>query len=173
MRPSDETLQRLRAAFSYDSATGEFRHLTPGNPNWRGKIAGAIDSKGHRRLAFWKRRRCTSFAAHNVAWFLFYGEWPELVDHINRDPADNRIANLRLCTASQNTCNRTHRKRQSGIHGVTQSNGRFMARIFFNRQRHYLGMFETEVQAADAYNRAARSLHGEFASLNHLSTEAL
>ena len=93
-----------------------------------------------------------------------------LVDHINHDGMDNREANLRAATHSQNLY---HRKKGSG---TTQSkykgiywrkkNRKWQALITFEKKRIYLGFFRSEIDAAKAYDHAAIKYHGEFASLN-------
>jgi len=99
-------------------------------------------------------------------------EVPEgmVVDHINHDGMDNRRANLRAATYSQNLY---HRKKRSGAmyskyKGVHWHNlhNRWAARITFEKKTIDLGYFRSEIEAAKAYDRAARKYHGEFASLN-------
>lgn len=93
------------------------------------------------------------------------------VDHINRDGLDNRKANLRLCTRSQNNQNVRHRKGCSsqfkGVHFLTAENV-WAAEISANKKRIRLGRFRSEVDAARAYNDAAIEIHGDFAVLNDL-----
>jgi len=93
-----------------------------------------------------------------------------LVDHINHDGMDNREANLRAATHSQNLY---HRKKRSG---TTQSKykgiywrkkiRKWQAVITFEKKKIYLGYFRNEIEAAKAYDRGAIKYHGEFASLN-------
>lgn len=92
------------------------------------------------------------------------------VDHISGDTLDNRRSNLRVCTRAQNAKNRcVSRTSRSGIKGVMlKPNGRWRASIQANGVKHNLGTFETAKQAAEAYDRAANKLHGEFARLNSL-----
>lgn len=99
-------------------------------------------------------------------------EVPEgmVVDHINHDSMDNRCANLRPATFSQNMC---HRRKRSGAKtskykGVywKKKNRKWVARIGFQKKEIHLGYFRSEIDAARAYDRAARKYHGEFASLN-------
>jgi hypothetical protein len=90
------------------------------------------------------------------------------VDHVNRDKADNRRENLRLCTHSQNMCNcRMHSHNKLGIKGVYQDKrrGTFYSEIRVNLARHFLGSFATAAEAKAAYDAAALRLHGEFARL--------
>lgn len=92
--------------------------------------------------------------------------WP-LVDHINGNGLDNRRANLREATHAENMRNRRmSRNNTSGFKGVVLEGSRWRARIRFDRQRVSLGAFATAEEAANAYDAAARELHGEFAALN-------
>lgn len=106
--------------------------------------------------------------AHRVAWAIHYGEWPsDGIDHINRDPMDNRIENLRLATAAQNSCNRSSAEGSSSrFLGVSISTGGWVASIGKGGSTIRLGTFETEELAALAYDCAAVMLHREFANPN-------
>lgn len=90
------------------------------------------------------------------------------VDHVNGDPLDNRRENLRICTNQQNQAN--VRKRWSGtsefkgVHCVPT--GKWVARIGVGYRRIALGSYGTEIEAARAYDRAARKYFGAFALLN-------
>lgn len=91
-----------------------------------------------------------------------------LCDHINDDTLDNRRANLRRATHSQNMGNkRTNGRSQSGYRGVFRSSGAtWVAQIDCKRVTHRLGRFANEVDAAHAYDAKAIELFGEFARLN-------
>ena len=98
----------------------------------------------------------------------FLTGWP-MVDHINGDGLDNRRANLRLCTRSQNMGNRRkYTVGQSLYKGVHPLPGgrRWQALVGFGGRKSHLGCYATEVEAALAYDKAARQLWGEFAALN-------
>jgi hypothetical protein len=93
-----------------------------------------------------------------------------LVDHINGDGLDNRRANLRLATHSQNACNRRRDKSKASSRFVGVSfkkvDGRWAARINYKGKTLSLGRFDSEIAAAKAYDEAAKKYHGEFAKLN-------
>lgn len=95
-----------------------------------------------------------------------------LVDHINRDTLDNRRANLRLATASQNLGNmRKKRNNTSGYTGVTyiktgKRSKRWRAQITFNNRNIHLGDYLTKEEAARAYNVKATEIRGEYTYLN-------
>ena len=88
-------------------------------------------------------------------------------DHINGNRFDNRKANLRQATHTQNLANQ---KAQvcctSRFKGVSRDRTRWQAQIAINNKSQYLGRFIRETDAALAYNDAASNLFGEFARLN-------
>jgi len=92
------------------------------------------------------------------------------VDHINHNGVDNRKSNLRAATRNQNMWNRRKgtTKTRSKYKGLSLHNRKkpWSVRIKVNGESKFLGFFENEVEAAKAYDRAARKFHGEFAALN-------
>lgn len=90
------------------------------------------------------------------------------VDHINNDKLNNTKSNLRLCNRQQNNINKPKRpgKFSSKYKGVSQRGVKYEANIRYNRKCIYLGLFNTDKEAALAYNKKAFELHGEFAYLN-------
>lgn len=94
------------------------------------------------------------------------GEFP---DHISHETLDNRRANIRKGTNSQNMCNRRQRPdNTSGYRGVTfyKDRKQWVSRISVNKRRIHLGYFLTPEDAAHSYDEAAKKYHGEFAVLN-------
>lgn len=92
-----------------------------------------------------------------------------VVDHINGDSLDNRRSNLRLCTPAENARNRSKKKNStSGFKGVSWNNmaNKWQAQIMANGKLKALGVFVEKEDAARAYDKAARELHGEFARTN-------
>lgn len=93
-----------------------------------------------------------------------------VVDHINGNTLDNRSANIRICTQGQNLKNQHKwQKKKNGVKykGVSKTNnGRFVARIFNEGKNEFLGVFDTQKEAAVAYDKKAIELHGDFASVN-------
>ena len=92
------------------------------------------------------------------------------LDHINHNGLDNRKANLRIATAAQNARNRRKMvlKTSSKYKGVSYHAGmkKWCASIRVNGQYKYFGLFHDEIDAAKAYDAAARKYHKEFAVLN-------
>lgn len=102
-----------------------------------------------------------TYAAGRVAWCLHYGRWPDnFIDHINGDPTDNRIENLRDVEASENARNCAMPvNNTSGIVGVSRArSGKWIARILYNGRYHHLGTFASKEDAASARASAERRL---------------
>lgn len=98
----------------------------------------------------------------------------ETVDHIDQDGLNNHRSNLRICSQAQNCRNRrvSQTKKLSQYKGVFRTTDKtWMAVVTADKQRHYLGCYAEEVEAAHAYNLGAGQLHGEYAGLNVLPEE--
>jgi hypothetical protein len=93
----------------------------------------------------------------------------ELVDHINGDTLDNRKSNLRICTHSENMCNRaTNGSSKTGLKGVywCKDKAMYRAHVRLNGKKHHAGYAHTAAEAGRLYDAKARQLHGEFARSN-------
>lgn len=151
----------------YSAETGDFRwKARPRNATAVviGAVAGWINAHGYRVIKL--GGRC--YLAHRLAWFYVHGTWPaDDTDHINRIRSDNRLANLRPATRSQNSANTGARaKNAAGIKGVhyRADMRKWHARIYCKGRNHPLGWFSTKEEAGAAYARAAAELFGEFGS---------
>ena len=92
-----------------------------------------------------------------------------VIDHIDGNKLNNCKTNLRLCTVSENMCNR--KKLGEGItaskfKGVRRAGTKWTAVCQKEKKRYRLGTFDTEIEAAKAYNDKAKELHQGFALLN-------
>lgn len=148
----------------------------------RGKVA-LVDDEDYEMLVALGSRWCVSDGyAFNRAHgrmhrFLLNAPAGVMVDHRNGDKLDNRRENLRLCDNSKNQANRKVSRGMSPFKGVTwqkrvHGGGYWKAQIVVNGVLHYLGSFRTDLDAAAAYNVAAKKHFGEFAHLNDLSLKA-
>jgi len=151
------TANRLRELLCYDPETGNFSRAKTG------KRAGWLDVHGYRRVSIGG----VKYYAHRLAWLYMTGEWPSNeIDHTNTDRSDNRWANLRVASSSDNKGNRRCQKNNSsGFKGVYWAShaSRWRAEIKRGPKRYRLGYFPTRLAAAAAYEAAANKLFGEFA----------
>lgn len=139
------TAAEVKSSLSYDPETGVFTRLVG-----RGaKVVGTPTDSGH--LLIWVCGRL--YKAHRLAWLVMTGVWPECeIDHINRNPADNRWVNLREATRADNVRNRTNFARKHNLpRGVTINRGRYRAQAKIDGVQTYLGYFDAPEQAHEAY----------------------
>lgn len=140
----------------------------------QGKVA-LVDDEDFERLSQWKwhfTKLGYAVRHHGVYMHREILGVPKgtYVDHVNGFRLDNRKANLRACTNSQNMRNRPKTVRnKSGYKGVfVAQQGKWGACIQIDGRQKHLGFHDTREQAAEAYNKAALELHGEFAVLNQV-----
>lgn len=161
------TAKQLRSVLVYEPDTGLFiwrpRKKGGKKNSWHGRRAGATKDGGYIVIRIDDRL----YRAHRLAWLYMRGRWPRTeVDHIDTDPSNNRWANLRLATSSQQKINARRRKdNTSGFRGIWWEKRRshWVAEIRSDGQRFHLGSFATAEAANVAYLRAAKLLHGPFA----------
>lgn len=93
-----------------------------------------------------------------------------VVDHINGNAMDKRRGNLRICTHSQNSMNKRKpiNSKNSSFKGILPQNGKYTVIIKREGKAYCGGTYETEIEAAIAYNQKAKELFGDFARLNEI-----
>lgn len=91
-------------------------------------------------------------------------------DHIDGNGLNNQKHNLRACSRSENSVNRSvsRSKKSSKYKGVFPAKNKWVALIAIDKKYTRLGLFNTQEQAAIAYNEAAQKHHGEFAVINSI-----
>lgn len=152
------TAKRAREVLIYDKAKGEFRwRITRTNRVQAGRVAGHIcPIHGYRTISIDGRK----YYAARLAFLMVKGRWPNPeIDHRDNDRANDRWANLREATKSQQSMNRPARRDSvNGLKGVAlRTDGKYQAQIHA-----HLGVFRTAMAAHLAWRRAAKILHGEF-----------
>jgi len=159
----DLTLERARELLDYDPDTGVFRwRVRP----WKRSRAKAGDVAGHQRRDGYTRVGVdgVSHYGHRLALFISTGEWPsEEVDHIDRNPANNRLSNLRAVSKTVNAQNipGPRYNNKSGYLGARyhKQSGLWHSRIRVEGRTKSLGYFDAPEIAAAAYLAAKRQLH--------------
>lgn len=164
--PSPEVLRQL---LRYEPETGNFywmqrdASLFPANVRtsehdaaiWNNRYSGrqtflSVLRNGYLAGQVFKQK----LLAHRVAWAVHYGAWPVgPIDHINRVRNDNRIANLRVVSAAENSANRSSPigKVDAEVGVFSAANGRFKAAISTGGKSRYLGTFANKHDARSAY----------------------
>src|SRR5688572_13907162 len=145
--PSVET---IREYLSLDESSGRLIRVKAENvrvARWVGRPTGSIVD-GYRLTRILGHR----YSDHRLIFKLIHGYDPPEVDHINRDPLDNRPTNLRAADRAGNAQNTGPRKDcKSGRKGVWlhKPSGKWAAQIIANKSRHFLGQHPTLEEAAD------------------------
>lgn len=141
---------------SYDPATGRFHWLVSNRGHRRaGDLAGSVGRHGYKFVKIDQ----VKYPAHRLAWALFYDCEPQAeIDHIDGDPGNNQILNLREATRKQNCQNLA----ASGVR-FEADRGKWLARATKDGKAVNLGRFDTEAEALAARRAAARLFYGEFA----------
>lgn len=138
-----------KKGYRYNPETGEIT-------NSRNKIVKTMCGTGghivlfHRGKDKWKDRM--KLYAHHFAWFIPYNECNEdlFIDHINRNPQDNRISNLRLVNHTQNVHN-SDRIDNARDYAFDKKTGKWMSCIGLKGRNKNLGRFSTEQETRQAY----------------------
>jgi hypothetical protein len=154
------TVDVIRSALVYDVDSGIFTwkprprvgvHRPVGTVN-QGRLMIRLGGRGAQR----------TYMAHRLAWLYCFGEWPVgQIDHIDGDPLNNRLGNLRDVSDKTNKENIKAAKRHNelGILGVRRRCNKFVAQITHNYKNRYIGIYDTAEEAHQAYLAAKRVLH--------------
>lgn len=156
------TAERLRTLLDYCQETGRFTwRFNRGGRAVAGSVAGATDKRGYICINV----DCHLYKAHRLAWLYVYGEWPDgEIDHIDGQPANNAIANLRVADRTAQNRNRKINKTNTfGLKGVGRHGKRFKASIKIDYKSILIGVYDTPEEAHSAYVAEASRRFGQFA----------
>ena len=107
-----------------------------------------------------RKNKRANYFVHNIISLCYLGEKPNgyQTDHINSIRADNRLENLQYITPQQNT---QKRKTMNGrnVKGYTLKNGKYVAKITVDYKKFYLGSYDTEEEARQAFIDAKLKYH--------------
>lgn len=153
------TQSRLHELLSYDEKTGLFTWRNRRGKMLAGSSAGTF-CHGYMKIKIDKQQ----IGSHRLAWLYVHGVWPKGdIDHINRNTADNRIANLREASKAENQQNilSARRHSKSGLLGAYRHSqcDRWISEIRVDGKKIFIGCFDTAEEAHAAYIRKKRELH--------------
>lgn len=126
------------------------------------KPAGHTNNSRYRAITINGRR----YLEHRLVWLYHFGKWPDMeLDHINGDRNDNRIENLREVTRQQNLFNSVSKGGTSKYKGVSwdKNRNKWVAQYMLDRKHYYIGRYDTEELAREAYIKTVTKVHKEFA----------
>jgi HNH endonuclease len=154
------TRAQLASRLTYDPETGIFARGIGRKQTT--KRAGTINGQGYRQIMI----DGSIIGEHRLAFLWMTGKFPEAeVDHVNLDKADNRWANLRPATRSQNMANKTlDDTNTSGLKGVGwhKRAGKWRARVQADGEATHLGLYDCRAAAHFAYLVASAQAFGAF-----------
>ena len=140
----------IKEHLSYDGVSGKITWKK--SPNYGvsvGQKAGYIDSLGYLRISV----KSSVYFGHRIAWLLAYNKWPtKIIDHINGNPSDNSLKNLREATQRENQQNqKTHRA--GGLPGVYYNKRQqvYFAQVTKDKKHYFIGRFKTKDEGHSAY----------------------
>ena len=129
------------------------------------------DGRGYLHLTLRTPEKKVTKTIHLFMKDTFFNTNKMYMDHINGNTKDNRLENLRLCTQAQNLQNSIKKKKGYSIYkGVCKrkDTGKWNAYICLNGRLKHLGFYKEEIEAARAYNEAAKENFKDFAKLNEI-----
>ena len=148
----------VKQSFDYDPVTGDVSWKIGNKRVKAGHVLRTMDDLGYYKVYLNKKR----IQVHRLAWFLHYGYWAGIIDHINRCKTDNRINNLREVSRRENAENKDLKRSDSkqkytGIEELPS--GKFRARIVVQGKRKSLGTYKTAEEAHEAFINAKQTFH--------------
>ena len=158
---TDISAERLREVLHYCPETGQFTwKVRPCSLVAKGSIAGFVTRDGRMRIGIDGNK----YLSHRLAWLYINGVWPKNhIDHIDGNPLNNRIKNLRDATQKENSQNirKAHKDSKSGILGVSWSKAskKWVVHIQTNGILRHIGLFATIEDASFAYLSAKSKFH--------------
>lgn len=159
---SSLTKHELDDILLYCDKTGCFFYKENRGKFKAGSLAGAVSHNGYFRI----KLNGKSYFTHRLVVLHKTGVLPDNdmhVDHIDRNPSNNRWDNLRVTTRLQNMKNKgVYKTSKTGYRGVRQIGNKFEARMKHDGKRYYLGRHDTAEDASIAYETMAKQLHGEY-----------
>lgn len=154
----------VRESFDYSNGALYWRHDRARGKIKAGAKAGGLTSRGYERVMLGYHE----YPVHHVIFCWHHGYVPTVVDHINGNPLDNQIANLRAASAQTNQYNRKRgRNNKSGCKNVSWSAKKHVWQVHVRHAKQVHSWYVQDFELAELIAHEARNLyHGSFA--NHV-----
>lgn len=156
------TQSELKELFTYDPETGNLHWIKSPRPQTpAGAVAGSTHVTGYIKI----RINRVAYQGHRLIWLFNYGSLPGVIDHVDGDPLNNRLSNLRESSRLTNMFNAKKRKdNTSGVKGVSwdKRSGKWAARLSILGKPKHVGYFGSLEQARQAMEKFRAERHGEF-----------
>lgn len=151
-------VQRVKECLRYDPSVGGSCLVWTTNRRHRkltGTRAGTVNAQG-----YWVVKLDQKYCmAHRIIWALNTGNFPEQeLDHVDGDPGNNILSNLRECTHAENQQNKSAPK-ERGSMGTFKRGNKFGSQIKIKGKKHFLGYYATVEEAHATYISAKAKLH--------------
>jgi len=150
---STEEVREFHSRFYYDGHDLRFKKKVRGKDV--GDLVGTPCDRGYRRVAVLGRKHLV----HRVIYFMSTGEEPECVDHIDGNPANNNLNNLRSATKSENCFNKPNHR---GVGIRLHINGKYEAYATENNKFKSLGYFSDREDALRERESFVKQKYGNF-----------
>jgi len=149
--------------FEYKNGELYWKKSNTRGPIKAGSIAGSRTNTGYLKVSL----KGKSYRVHRITYELHKGTIPNnsYIDHIDRNKMNNNIENLRLANFQENVFNReANNNSRLGIKGVSwvPKRNKYHTQIMINGKQNFIGYFDSIKAASEAYEKAAKRLHGEF-----------
>ena len=155
-------IEKLKKVFEYKE-NNLYWKIKPSKKILIGTKAGYIDKKGYIQIRFDGK----FYLAHRIIFALNYGYMPKFIDHIDGNPSNNSIDNLRKCNLSENQCNSKLRvDNKSNIKGVTwnKAKNKWQVQLQIQGINKYFGLYYNIDYAKFVADAMRHKYHKEFAN---------
>ena len=161
------TQEFVQSLFEYKEGNLYWKNVKSNRIVKNGDIAGYLNHE-YRHVKI----NSKAYGIHRIIFLYHNGYLPKMIDHIDNNPLNNNIDNLRGVESKQNQWNNKSKKGSSSKYkGVCWDKklNKWQAQIKINNKQKYLGSFKLEKDAAIIYNNAAIKYFGEYANLNEIN----